>query len=203
MEWQQILAQTAVQSVLLASVAWLTKTLLSQQFAKDLEIFRRRLAVVAEQDRIRFGRLHERRAEVIEEVYKRIVRVHATLGLQGEHSTAAKETALDLDAEVVEAAYYFSQHALYFTDDVRAKFHKVFVTGLPKPLLMLHGIGELEQLEVKIKERFGDAHGYDFRGPFLEHLKENMPLLQMLIRELEGEFQNILGVPSTGGRNGN
>lgn len=195
MDWSIIITQTAVSGITLATVAYLLKALISQQLAKDMEAFKRQLAVEAERDRVRFSRLHERRAEVIEEVYKRLVHISGLLGLQNAESGDVSATAEHLDREVIEVIQYFGAHGLYFSRSVKGKFHRVFVEGLPKPLLMLHGIGELEKLESVIREKFGDVKGRALRQPFLKGLKEQLPLLRQLLQELEGEFQAILGVP--------
>lgn len=194
MTWSQIITQTAISGLTLAAVTYLLKSLVAQQLAKDLEAFKRQLAVEAERDRVRFSRLHERRAEVIEEVYQRLVHITGLLSVQSADSEDITRTAEHLDHQVIGVIQYFGQHGLYFSRSVKGKFHRVFVEGLPKPLLMLHGIGELEKLESVIRQKFGDEKGRALRQPFLKGLKEQLPLLRQLVQELESEFQEILGV---------
>jgi len=194
MNWELFFAQVTLSGILLGAVAWLSKILVSQQLARDLEKFKRELAIEASRDRIRFGKLHERRAEVIEEVYKRLHYICGILRLQDTNSPDAKATADNLNERVIDVGYYFGQHGLYFSDEVKQKFTRIFVEGLPTSLLALRGIAELSRLDPILKEKFGDEHGLDFKEPFLKRLKEEMPLLQQLMHDLETEFQSILGV---------
>ncbi|HAY15228.1 MAG TPA: hypothetical protein DCY02_12280, partial [Armatimonadetes bacterium] len=95
MNWSQFFAQLvmqlAVSSLTLAAVAYLAKALIAQQLAKDLEAFKRQLAIEAERDRIRFSKLHERRAEIIEKLYQQLDHITGMLGLQSGRTTNTSE----------------------------------------------------------------------------------------------------------------
>ena len=79
-------------AVILAAVAWLIRTVITDRLARDAEAFKTRLKADADveierlknslqmtalEHEVRFSKLHERRAEVIAEVYKRLVQLHA------------------------------------------------------------------------------------------------------------------------------
>lgn len=195
MNWVTFITQLAISASAIPAIAWLTKSLLSQQLAKDLEAYRASLAAETERDRVRYSKLHERRAEVIEHVYKQLVNITALFRMQqGEHSKNAAHTADVLNEEVISAAQYFGHNALYFNAGVKQKFHKIFVEALPKPLLMVYGLGEMEKFQELVKARFGDKADVDLRGPFLAAIKEQLPMLAQLTLELEAEFKVLLGV---------
>ncbi|MDO8541835.1 MAG: hypothetical protein Q7S40_15470 [Opitutaceae bacterium] len=194
MNWSLLFAQIVLSGTTLSLVAWLSKTLVSQQLSKDLEAFKRQLAIEADRDRVRFSKLHERRAEIIEEVYRRAHDILGMLRLQSTNPADAKGTSEHLTTELVEIVHYFGRHALYFSDDVKRKFQAIFVIGLAKPMLALYGIGELQDFERRMKERNRDISDIRLTQPFVDSLKEQIPALDQLMRELENEFQTLLGV---------
>ena len=102
MNWELLIAQLGMSGSVLGAVAWLSKSLVSQQLARVLEAFRCQLSVEAERDRVRFSKLHERRAEVIEELYSKIFHIVGILRLQGSHSTEIKETSEHIDGHLIE-----------------------------------------------------------------------------------------------------
>lgn len=92
--WQEIIttlgATVGGGSILLAASAWLMKTVLTDKFARDAEAFKSRLKAEADveierlksslqmtaiEHQVRFSKLHERRAELIAELYERLVDV--------------------------------------------------------------------------------------------------------------------------------
>ena len=91
------------------------------------------------------------------------------LGLQNEHTTNTSEISDHLTKEVVSLGYYYRQHALYFPTPVREKFEQVFIRGLPKAMLALHGIGEMEKFEVLFRERRGKE--VDLVGAFFDGIE--------------------------------
>jgi hypothetical protein len=74
---------------------------------------------------------------------------------------------------------------------IKEKFERLLIHGLPKAMLALNGIGEIEEFDVRFRERGMDV---DLVGAFLTGLKEQLPTLIQLNRELEAEFKELLGV---------
>jgi hypothetical protein len=83
--------ELAALRALLAIVAWLLKTSLKAWIANDAEVFKTRLKadsdieieqfksslqLIATEHQVRFSKLHERRADIIEELYKRLTDVY-------------------------------------------------------------------------------------------------------------------------------
>src|SRR5882762_8947453 len=94
--WQEVLTSVLTTvgggGVLLAAAAWLIKTVLTDRLAREAEEFKTQLKADADaqierlknslemaalEHQVRFSKLHERRAEVIAELYKRLVEVGA------------------------------------------------------------------------------------------------------------------------------
>ncbi len=86
--WQSIVLAVGGNAALLAVLAWLARSFGSQLLAKDLETFKaslsaasseaserlkHQLQLVAHEHQVRFTKLHERRAEVIERLYALLV----------------------------------------------------------------------------------------------------------------------------------
>jgi hypothetical protein len=71
--WIDLLKTVLPESVLIAAVAWLAKAITTHRLTKDVERFKSDLLIEATRDNTVFSRLHERRAEVIAEVYAALV----------------------------------------------------------------------------------------------------------------------------------
>jgi hypothetical protein len=86
--WQTILLAIGGNTALLAVLAWLARTLISQSFSRDLERhkaaltsqtqsaterLRHELQLIAQEHQVTFSKLQERRANVIAEAYGLLV----------------------------------------------------------------------------------------------------------------------------------
>jgi hypothetical protein len=97
--WQELLTNVSATltsgAVVLAPAAWLTKTLLSDHLVRQAEAFKIKLRadfatanerlknslqMVALEHQVRFSKLHEKRAQVIEKVYQRLVELEKGYG---------------------------------------------------------------------------------------------------------------------------
>lgn len=95
-DWQSVLTSVLTTvgggGVLVAAAAWLIKTVLTDRLMRDAEEFKSRLKADADaqierlknslqmaalEHQVRFSKLHERRAEVIAELYKRLGEIYA------------------------------------------------------------------------------------------------------------------------------
>ena len=86
--WQEVITTIGGEGVLLAAAAWLMKAIVSNRLALDAEKFRTELKadadseierlrsalqIAAAERQVRFTKLHEKRAEVLEEMNNRLV----------------------------------------------------------------------------------------------------------------------------------
>ena len=78
--WQSILAIVVAPATVLWVVGWLIRHFLDRSFDRDLERYRSELDLVRIEYETRLSAVQERRAEVIAEVYARLVDAHLGLG---------------------------------------------------------------------------------------------------------------------------
>jgi len=71
--WQALLVAFGGNATLLLVMAFLGRSLISNFLTKDVEKFKGDLQVAAMEHQIRFSELHEKRAEVLAELYKLLV----------------------------------------------------------------------------------------------------------------------------------
>ncbi|CAB3805636.1 hypothetical protein [Pararobbsia alpina] len=92
MLWEDILRTLGGMAILVAAIAWLSKALLTALLSKDLEHFKSELEISsqksieafkaslqleAQRNAIEFAALHAKRAELVAELYSRIVSLYA------------------------------------------------------------------------------------------------------------------------------
>lgn len=86
--WTEILTALGGSAILIGAIAWLTKSIITHFLSKDvvnfknqikaesdknIEAFKNALQMAAFEHQVRFSKLHEKRADVIAEIYKLIV----------------------------------------------------------------------------------------------------------------------------------
>ncbi|MCD4829276.1 MAG: hypothetical protein K8R90_07630 [Candidatus Cloacimonetes bacterium] len=70
--YQQLTAMILTPTIVVLVVAWLLRKFIDQGFKRELEQFRIRLESESSQHLMRFSLIHQKRAEVITELYKRL-----------------------------------------------------------------------------------------------------------------------------------
>lgn len=196
-------------SVALISVlAYLARSLLSQLLAKDLKRFemqlsqtsiaaadelKHRLSLVAHEHHIRFSRLHERQAQVLEEIYAKLLDFEdasAVLELANNNTSEHQLEFFLRRAEDSgrEIAQYIRRHEIYLPQETSAKLQSLLekVTGLLSSCSFnllgkkLENSGK-EDLFPESKEAWSAVHKY------LEH---EAPVIR---RSVESDFRKHLG----------
>lgn len=91
MTWPEIIGALGGQGIFLVAAAWLVKKLVSEGMAREAAVFestlrakadaeierlRHSLQMTAMEHQVRFSKLHERRAEVVAELYKLLLEAH-------------------------------------------------------------------------------------------------------------------------------
>jgi hypothetical protein len=188
--WQDVFTILGGQTVFLAVAAYLFKQIVSTRlkFEADTEIERLRnaLQITSLEHEIRYARLHERRAEVIAELYKLLQEtcwtaqafalIHAR---DRDHARVARE-------KVTELYRFIELHKLYFSTQV---------------------CGLLEQIEGKLRHSVVHVGVYfaEIECPTPEMRKEQNEVMLATYQELQTdipaaltvlreEFRAILGV---------
>ena len=147
--WESLLLALGGNAALLAVLAWLARSLLTQVFAKDLETFKSDLAaastasttrlthelhLVAQEHQILVTKLHERRAQIVAEVYGLLVEAQwacqdfaSPMEFVGEPTKKEKySTAMNAAAEFYR---HFDKNRIYLPQDLCAQLDE-FLTNM-------------------------------------------------------------------------
>lgn len=73
MEWINLLQNLGVFGIIIVGASWVIKKYFEKMFDKDLEKFKSDLEKQSIKFRIRYEKMHSERAEIIKELYKKIV----------------------------------------------------------------------------------------------------------------------------------
>jgi uncharacterized protein YjaG (DUF416 family) len=162
--WQDVVTSVSATvgggAALLGASAWVIRTVLTSRLSRDTEAFkaklqadtnfeierlRNSLQMAALEHQVRFSRLHERRAEVIAEMYRTLVDIFWSgqrFVLTGINPTTHFEEYSELIRKINDFALFVDAHAIYlpsricslldaFVDRVRKAVIHVGVQGLP------------------------------------------------------------------------
>lgn len=137
--WQDVIETVGVTTgsgaVFLASAGWLIKKVLEDRLARDADVFKTRLKadadveierlrsslqMVAAEHQIRFSNLHEKRAEIIAEVYRRLVLVYwdGRMFLLTSLTPQQADEFSKTDNEARELFAYVDQHRIYLPQSI-------------------------------------------------------------------------------------
>jgi|SRR3954454_497905 hypothetical protein len=202
--WREVIAVFGGQAVLLGAVAWLVKSLISEWLKRDTQDFKTKLElssgmeieklksslqIVAVEHQVRFTKLHERRAEIIADLYERMVNVFwdsqqfvfgkgfAQQPEQGEEYSKAME-------RVREFTVFVDTHRIYLPAEVCAFLDK-FVEQVRKAVINIGVYGGIRFPNSQSSTEFKTAVEAAIRS-----FQDDIPALRTA---LEGEFRGILG----------
>ena len=92
-DWQSVLTTVGSSTALLTAAAWVIRTVITQQLARDTEAFKARvksdadieieklknaLQIAATEHQVMFSKMHEKRAQVIEQVYEKLTEIQSS-----------------------------------------------------------------------------------------------------------------------------
>lgn len=136
--WTELLKFIGGSAVLLAVVAWLIRSLIRHVLTKDIEKYKYDLKREAEKEleaikaslniealtyQIRFSKLHDRRADVIEQLYRKIVALETAAGcleteFQMDDYEELKEKADSLIDRFFEVHSFIEDNKIYFSEEL-------------------------------------------------------------------------------------
>lgn len=207
--WQTILLAFGGNAALLAVLAWAVKSLTSQWLTKDLEKFK--ISIKAEADakteqlknnlqmsalehNVKFSKLHEKRAEVVAEVYSLLVQAYwdissfaSPMEWVGEPNKQEKYvTAMNSVADFYK---YFDKHRIYIPEDVCQKLHE-FVQGMRQKAI---GFGVYVRYEDAAMPEHQMKNKHDAWTAAWDYVEKQVPeaktALETHLRQLIGEAQ--------------
>ena len=188
-------------AILLAAVGWLVRSLIGQYLSKDLEAHKEalrsqtelelerlksNLAITAASHQIRFSRLHEKQAKLVEELYFDVDRLDQLskllIGVFVSHTPVAekKKRAKEILEEYSKLNAKFHQNKLYFTPEVFSLFSAYKNTVFEPAIVLLEDIT--------------DAEKEDFMAGYTDDHEHNTKKLEDLRTAIENEFRSLLGV---------
>jgi hypothetical protein len=217
--WQELLTNVgttlASGTVVLGAAAWATKTLLSDRLTRQVEAFKiqlkadvdtanerlkNSLQMVALEHQVRFSKLHEKRAEVIGEVYARLIEVEKGYGrfvlVDGYERDPEKqrEARHKTDVAMYEMSLFIEKHRIYLPARVCESL-KAFLDIMWDNAIGVGVYGELggtyatPDTAKERREVFRKA---------TEALRTEIPAARAALEE---EFRKLLGVEDSGSEN--
>lgn len=151
--WEAVLASLGISGLALGAISYVAKSILQQwlsarldahknqlRYESELELERLRTDLHKEafEHQVRFSRLHDRRAEVIAEVYARLDRLHLAFrrwaSLMKPGNVDMKQLADDAAIAFNEFTDYYYPHAIWLTEEtcesinrIVSKLHEIYV----------------------------------------------------------------------------
>lgn len=202
--WQTILLAIGGNAVLVAVLGYLAKSLVSGLLAKDIKKFevelqskssaaivnlKSELHLAAIEHQVRFSKLHEKRAEVIADLYKHLVEAMwetesfvSPMKWIGEPSK--KEKYITAMRKIAEFFRFFDQHRIYLPEKVCESL-QAFIENLRSPAIEFGVYLEFEHLEEHTAKEKREAWLKAWNL-----VKNDIPKAK---QELESEFRGILG----------
>ena len=139
---------------------------------------------------IRFSRLHERRAEVIRELYKRIIQIrlmcHTVIKFPDKTRHEGKAIE-EIIGAIVKMNVYVGKNALYLPKSVRDKYASVFTKGIMRPIF---SVGIADMLDTNFPDAPQDRVKL-IRDGLLPQLNEDLDKFDELLNDLELEFRDL------------
>lgn len=187
--WQALLVAIGGNAALLLVIAFLGRSLANNLFTKDLEKFKADLEVAAIEHQIRFSKLHEKRADVLAELYKLLVLATSeTRSFVSLIEWAGEPDKKQKYQNAMNAIYdffrFFDQHRIYIPEALCASVDD-FVQKLRKPTIEFGVFVTYEHLSLRNEEARFKAWTTAW-----ESVENDVPQLRSA---LEAEFRNLLG----------
>lgn len=175
---------------IVAAIAWVLRSAITHYLSRDIDRFKDKLAIAAKERELVFTVLQPKRAEVIGELYERIIDFMAAaercVSPMGYESDPPKKVQLqEVSKTEAELFRYFLKHRIYLSKSV------------------CEGVEVLRKTLMPDVRRFGIRLAFEERYPNLESgsteawdkawdtLQEQVP---PIMETIEAEFRELLGV---------
>jgi len=120
--WQQLITIILTPTLSVAALAWILKSLFSSGLQRDLERYKKELDAKQFEHQTRFSLIHQKRAEVISELYSRLAQSKTRLGelvaifQPGGQSLTEKRK---ITAETYnDACSYFQERRIFLPEEI-------------------------------------------------------------------------------------
>jgi len=202
--WQDIITAVGGQGTFLLVAAWLIRTVLADRMSRDAETFKMRLKadgdteierlksslqLIAVEHQVRFSKLHEKRAEVIAELYERLVDTfwvgtHFMLTGANPSEQDRREKYNKTLERINDFALFVDTHRIYLPEGICTQLDQ-YVDDVRKTVIPVGVWGTMPLPNAEAHKQRVDA----IMKAFLE-FEDKIPKAR---RALESEFRAILG----------
>lgn len=126
MDWfERLLALILAPTLAVAAMTWILRALFSQALSRDIERIKSDLGTEAFRDQYKFQKLHERQAEVISDLYARMVHAERKMGQLTSRFRAVSSSLQEQKDAAAKAcdsfADFFREHRLYLPEGTAEK----------------------------------------------------------------------------------
>jgi hypothetical protein len=188
-------------AILLAVVAWLIRSLIGQYLSKDLENYKDELKYQSEMEleklkgelvmnaathQIRFSKLHEKQATLIEELYLGVNRLDQLskllIGLFSQEKPVNEKIGRihEILQEYLEYNAKFRENKLFFTPEINTLLEAYKYTVFEPAIVLLEDISNTEK--------------QDFINGYSDNNEHNIKKIDDLKAAIEIMFRKLLGV---------
>ncbi len=206
--WQYVLTTVGGTTGIVLAIAWLARSLFTHQLTRDVEAYKARLKaqgdieierlrnslqIASIEHQVRFSNLHEKQAQIIADVYTKLVVVSRrcesfVLTTEGTPAKEKRDEYNEMAALIRTFVEFVEDHKIYLPDDVLTLVDRV-LDPLRKSVFSVGSHTRFEfptpQQEQKIGEAFTKAY---------EAFNAEIPQAK---NALVSSFRRILGVSSS------
>lgn len=203
--WTQILIAALTSSAfttgLLAILLFAGKSLIERWLSRNLEKYKAELQLAAFEHQTRFTKLHEKRAEVIAELYKRLVQFQGSVqrlaNIIGDEREC--EGLYEIYCEVALGSWetfmeYFEENRVYLTENLCEKFDWFQCAGLAALSVFAFYQGDPSLDSTPLPSGLDLARKAARQPVAIERVLDMINVhLPRLRQEIETEFRTMLG----------
>jgi hypothetical protein len=205
MGFAEIITAIGGSAVLFGAMAWLVRSAINHFLSKDLEKFKLNLQretqqelmrlqsslqLVALEHQIRFSKLHERRAQIIAELYSRVVELYRAASTfvrlyQSLDEAKNRENIKSLWTAADKFINYFDKHRIYFNENTCTtidSFNEALSKACSNLIFFIQDASALNLTSGHIWNEWSKA---------MTLMEGDVPKIR---KSLEGSFREILGV---------
>ena len=186
--WQNFITYITSATIVAVALGWVLRRLIDNFFSHKIEQYKAQLDKENIKYRITYERLHAERAEVIKNVYKKIVNTYdafhdyikplrlAGEPTQAEHHKIAGETFNNF-------SYYYRENRIFFAEPIACRIDAILN-------LFMEIYNQFEMSKI-LKEDVSTYAGVQEWNKAFERLKNEVPPIKS---EIEKEFRNMIGI---------
>jgi len=186
--WYTIIENLGVFGLLAGGVAWLIRELFKGMLNRDLEKFKSALEKDAISHKIRYERLQSERVEVTKEVYKRLVRLHASIRSITNQVQWGPQPS---DEEKYRIAAEASKDLISYFDENRIFFEERLAKDIDSFLIALSKTGMNYQFHLQAANQDNPELAREQWDKTREQIGVEVP---RILKQLEDSFRGILGI---------